>query len=200
MGECPTEYPLQKKRHTLEFLRGIAHLRPRTNTIAAVARVRSALAQVSVGVVAHGAPLGFRIFPMAHARSFRLPYVLVRVVALLIDASCSVRIGVEGGYVCCFLSRDSAPRWFGRQAQDKIGVSKHAKTCALPPPLNLSRGIYVSDIHTHCSLSISPVQATHDFFRAEGFLYLQSPIITASDCEGAGEMFRVTTLPSEVCL
>ncbi|CAM9444764.1 unnamed protein product [Ectocarpus sp. 13 AM-2016] len=85
VGECPTEYPLQKKRHTLEFLRGIAHLRPRTNTIAAVARVRSALAQ-----------------------------------------------------------------------------------------------------------------ATHDFFRAEGFLYLQSPIITASDCEGAGEMFRVTTLPSEV--
>eukprot|EP00752_Nemacystus_decipiens_P002287 g2165.t1 len=85
VGECPTEYPLQKKRHTLEFLRGIAHLRPRTNTIAAVARVRSALAQ-----------------------------------------------------------------------------------------------------------------ATHDFFREEGFLYLQSPIITASDCEGAGEMFRVTTLPSKV--
>ncbi|CAM9912230.1 unnamed protein product [Pylaiella littoralis] len=85
VGECPSDYPLQKKRHTLEFLRGIAHLRPRTNTIAAVARVRSALAQ-----------------------------------------------------------------------------------------------------------------ATHDFFRGEGFLYLQSPIITASDCEGAGEMFRVTTLPSQV--
>lgn len=50
MGECPTEYPLQKKRHTLEFLRGIAHLRPRTNTIAAVARVRSALAQVRIRV------------------------------------------------------------------------------------------------------------------------------------------------------
>ncbi|CAN0474362.1 unnamed protein product, partial [Hapterophycus canaliculatus] len=33
VGECPAEYPLQKKRHTLEFLRGIAHLRPRTNTI-----------------------------------------------------------------------------------------------------------------------------------------------------------------------
>lgn len=46
IGGCPSEYPLQKKRHTLEFLRGIAHLRPRTNTIAAVARVRSALAQV----------------------------------------------------------------------------------------------------------------------------------------------------------
>ncbi|CAN0138091.1 unnamed protein product [Ascophyllum nodosum] len=85
IGECPSEYPLQKKRHTLEFLRGIAHLRPRTNTIAAVARVRSALAQ-----------------------------------------------------------------------------------------------------------------ATHDFFRSEGFLYLQSPLITASDCEGAGEMFRVTTLPTKV--
>lgn len=50
VGECPGDYPLQKKRHTLEFLRGIAHLRPRTNTIAAVARVRSALAQVRDGL------------------------------------------------------------------------------------------------------------------------------------------------------
>ncbi|CAM9611511.1 unnamed protein product [Chrysoparadoxa australica] len=82
VGECPSEYPLQKKRHTLEFLRSIAHLRPRTATIAAVARVRAALAF-----------------------------------------------------------------------------------------------------------------ATHEFFRQQGFQYLQTPIVTASDCEGAGEMFRVTTLP-----
>ena len=83
IGDCPTEsYPLQKKRHSQEFLRTIAHLRPRTNTISAVARVRSALAF-----------------------------------------------------------------------------------------------------------------ATHQFFQQEGFVYLQSPLITASDCEGAGEMFRVTTLP-----
>ena len=45
IGACdPETYPLQKKRHTLEFLRTIAHLRPRTNTIGAVSRVRSALA------------------------------------------------------------------------------------------------------------------------------------------------------------
>lgn len=44
LGECdPSTYPLQKKRHTLEFLRSVAHLRPRTNTIGAVMRVRSAL-------------------------------------------------------------------------------------------------------------------------------------------------------------
>ncbi|EKX34562.1 asparaginyl-tRNA synthetase [Guillardia theta CCMP2712] len=86
VGDCSgKDYPLQKKRHTLEFLRSIAHLRPRTNTLGSIARVRSALAQ-----------------------------------------------------------------------------------------------------------------ATHAFFQKQGFLYLQSPIITASDCEGAGEMFRVTTLPSEV--
>ena len=36
--------------------------------------------------------------------------------------------------------------------------------------------------------------ATHDFFRQRDFHYIQTPIITASDCEGAGEMFRVTTL------
>ena len=83
VGACPADtYPLQKKRHSQEFLRGIAHLRPRTNTIAAVSRVRSALAF-----------------------------------------------------------------------------------------------------------------ATHAHFQGEGFVYLQSPLITASDCEGAGEMFRVTTLP-----
>ena len=83
VGDCPADtYPLQKKRHSQEFLRTIAHLRPRTNTIAAVSRVRSALAY-----------------------------------------------------------------------------------------------------------------ATHSFFQGEGFVYLQSPLITASDCEGAGEMFRVTTLP-----
>ncbi len=82
IGTCdPEVYPLQKKRHTFEFLRSIAHLRPRTNTIGAVARIRNAL-------------------------SF----------------------------------------------------------------------------------------ATHKFFQERGFLYLHSPIITASDCEGAGQMFKVTTL------
>ena len=45
LGVCdPTSYPLQKKRHSFEFLRTIAHLRPRTNTQGAVLRVRSALA------------------------------------------------------------------------------------------------------------------------------------------------------------
>ncbi len=43
LGESPDTYPLQKKRHSFEFLREIAHLRPRTNTIAAVSRVRNAL-------------------------------------------------------------------------------------------------------------------------------------------------------------
>eukprot|EP00605_Chrysophyceae_sp_TOSAG23-4_P000069 GSChrysophyteH1.ASY1.ANO1.71.1 assembled CDS len=85
VGECPPEeYPLQKKRHSLEYLRSLAHLRPRTNTGGAVARVRSALAQ-----------------------------------------------------------------------------------------------------------------ATHKYFAKEGFLFVQPPVITGSDCEGAGELFRVTTLPIE---
>ena len=43
-GACAPEYPLQKKRHSLEFLRTIGHLRPRTNTIGAALRVRSAAA------------------------------------------------------------------------------------------------------------------------------------------------------------
>ena len=77
----PETYPLQKKRHTPEFLREIAHLRPRANTFGAMARVRNALAF-----------------------------------------------------------------------------------------------------------------AIHRFFQERGFIYLQSPMITASDAEGAGAMFRVTTL------
>jgi asparaginyl-tRNA synthetase len=39
--------------------------------------------------------------------------------------------------------------------------------------------------------------ATHQFFQTRGFLYVHTPIITASDCEGAGEMFAVTTILPE---
>ncbi|MBN1232314.1 MAG: asparagine--tRNA ligase [Candidatus Coatesbacteria bacterium] len=82
IGKCPSDlYPLQKKRHSFEYLRSILHLRSRTNTQGAVVRIRSTL-----------------------------------------------------------------------------------------------------------SFSI------HKFFQERGFLYIQTPIITGSDCEGAGEMFRVTTL------
>jgi asparaginyl-tRNA synthetase len=81
-GDAGEGYPLQKKRHSFEFLRTIGHLRPRTNTIGAVFRVRNAASM-----------------------------------------------------------------------------------------------------------------AIHEFFQREEFFYLHTPIVTASDAEGAGEMFRVTTLP-----
>ena len=45
IGEVDDDYPLQKKRHSFEFLRTIAHLRPRTNTIGAMLRVRNATAR-----------------------------------------------------------------------------------------------------------------------------------------------------------
>jgi len=82
IGECPGDYVLQKKRHSFEYLRTIAHLRPRTNTFGAIARVRS-----------------------------KMSY------------------------------------------------------------------------------------AIHNFFQEKEFLYIHTPIITSSDCEGAGQMFQVTTLP-----
>lgn len=81
LGECPSDYPLQKKRHTLEYLRTIPHLRVRTNTFNAVFRVRSVVS-------------------------------------------------------ACI----------------------------------------------------------HEFFQSRGFVYVHTPLITASDCEGAGEMFKVTTI------
>src|SRR5262245_17629894 len=83
-GQAPETYPLQKKGHSVEFLRTIAHLRPRTNTFGAVARLRN---QVSKSI--------------------------------------------------------------------------------------------------------------HDFFQERGFLYIHTPIITSSDCEGAGELFKVTALNLE---
>ena len=83
-GESAPEYPLQKKRHSFEYLRTISHLRPRTNTFQAVFRVRSLIAY-----------------------------------------------------------------------------------------------------------------AIHKFFQERGFIYVHTPLITGSDCEGAGEMFRVTTLDME---
>ena len=83
-GASAPDYPLQKKRHSFEYLRTIAHLRPRTNTFQAVFRVRSLIAY-----------------------------------------------------------------------------------------------------------------AIHQFFQERGFVYVHTPIITGSDCEGAGEMFRVTTLDME---
>ncbi len=43
-GESTPDYPLQKKRHSFEYLRTVAHLRPRTNTFSAVFRVRSMIA------------------------------------------------------------------------------------------------------------------------------------------------------------
>ena len=86
IGMADASYPLQKKRHTFEYLRSIAHLRPRTNTFGAIFRLRSKLAQ-----------------------------------------------------------------------------------------------------------------AIHRFFSEQNFLYVHTPIITAGDCEGAGELFRVTTLdPQEL--
>ncbi|WP_276856437.1 asparagine--tRNA ligase [Intestinimonas timonensis] len=83
-GPSTPDYPLQKKRHTVEYLRTIQHLRPRTNLLSATFRVRSVAAY-----------------------------------------------------------------------------------------------------------------AIHTFFQNRGFVYVHTPIITASDCEGAGEMFRVTTLDLE---
>jgi len=49
IGPAPEDYPLQKKRHSFEFLREIAHLRPRTNSLGALARIRSALAMAVHG-------------------------------------------------------------------------------------------------------------------------------------------------------
>lgn len=48
-----------------------------------------------------------------------------------------------------------------------------------------------------CRVKNNLAYATHSFFNTRGFLYIHTPLITASDCEGAGEMFQVTTVLPE---
>ena len=119
LGACPPEeYPLAKKRHSLEYLRTLAHIRPRTNTVAAVARVRSKLAQ-SI----------HRFFEEEEVRS-------------------------------------------GDQ-----GIAKRVKGLSTP-----YKSFHTANPHPqHPILSLQ-------------FFLVNTPVVTASDCEGAGEMFRVTTL------
>lgn len=77
LGDAPTDYPLQKKGHTLEFLRTIPHLRGRTNTFNAVWRVRSVLAAAiheyfqSNNYIYVNTPLSQAATVRAQARCFR---------------------------------------------------------------------------------------------------------------------------------
>lgn len=129
IGTCDAEtYPLQKKRHSMEFLRSIAHLRPRTNSLGAVARVRSALA--------------YATHKFFQDRGFF--YLQVRAV------------------VCCRPTACHPTAW--------RGMAGCVDVCAGRP---LTTSLYTC-------------------------FPTQSPLITASDCEGAGEMFRVSTFSDDV--
>ena len=77
-----------------------------------------------------------------------------------------------------------------------------ARTATVSPLCSLLP-IILGHGHVFCSFSqigaVARVRnalayATHQFFQERGFIYLHTPIITASDCEGAGEMFQITTL------
>lgn len=57
--------------------------------------------------------------------------------------------------------------------------------------------LLILQISTVARIRNALAYATHTFFQKYGFLYVHTPIITTSDCEGAGEMFQVTTLISE---
>ncbi len=69
-GPIPRRYPLQKKGHTFEFLRTIAHLRPRTNTFGAIARVRNRVSQVDPRLLP-GAGLPLRPHADHHGQRLR---------------------------------------------------------------------------------------------------------------------------------
>ena len=77
-GASSPEYPLQKKRHSLEYLRTIAHLRPRTNTYSAAFRVRSAAS--------------FAIHQFFQTRGFLYAHALIitKVTIVKEQAKCSV--------------------------------------------------------------------------------------------------------------
>lgn len=71
LGTCDNTYPLQKKGHSMEFLREIAHLRPRTNTFGAVFRIRHNMA-IAIHKFFHE-----RASSISIRRSLRLPIVKV---------------------------------------------------------------------------------------------------------------------------
>lgn len=81
-------------------------------------------------------------------------------------------------------SRASAPRiTAAEEARNRqfLRTQQH-----LRPRTNLFRAVF--------RIRSVAAAAIHRFFQEQGFVYVNTPIITTSDCEGAGEMFRVTTL------
>ena len=136
--EDPDTYPMAAKRHSIEYLREVAHLRPRTNLIGAVARVRHTLAQ-------------------ALHRFFN-----------------------EQGFFWV-----STPL----MAAKRHSIEYLREVAHLRPRTNLI-GAVARVRHTLA-------QALHRFFNEQGFFWVSTPLITASDTEGAGEMFRVSTLDLE---
>jgi asparaginyl-tRNA synthetase len=128
IGEAPAEnrpgipaYPLQKKRHSLEFLREIAHLRPRTNTFGAVARVRSRMA-----FAVH------QFFQERHFQYIHTPIItagdaegagaMFQVTTLDMDAL--ARAGQNAGPV------DYARDFFGKKTYLTVSGQLEAETCA----------------------------------------------------------------------
>lgn len=166
--------PVQK-RHTLEFLRGIAHLRPRTNTISAVARVRSALS----------------------AATHRYVWIAAAATALLTNTATATSARCQGGDMqqltkhlemlsTEFSATMGMPSLVNRFSRLYMATSSqhylhHALyTCAASVGCQHWVNVPLVVIYCHCS-----------FFQGAGFQYVHTPIISASDCEGAGEMFQV---------
>ena len=94
------------------------------------------------------------------------------------------------------VARHAASSWSGRRTrrirlQKKGHTPEFLRTIAhLRPRSNLYGAVF--------RLRSRLAFAVHQFFQERDFVYVHTPIITASDCEGAGEMFRVTTLKGNI--
>ena len=117
IGECPADsYPLQKKAHSLEFLREIAHLRPRTNTIGAAARVRSEMA-FAVHSFFHDRGFDYVHTPLITASDAEGAGAMFQVTTLDLEA-----LAKAGGPV------DYAKDFFGRKAYLTVSGQLNVET------------------------------------------------------------------------
>jgi asparaginyl-tRNA synthetase len=130
IGEAPAEnrpgipaYPLQKKRHSLEFLREIAHLRPRTNTFGAVARVRSRMA-FAVHQYFQQRDFQYIHTPIITAGDAEGAGAMFQVTTLDVDALARGGAGQNAGPL------DYTKDFFGRKTYLTVSGQLEAETCA----------------------------------------------------------------------
>ncbi|KAG5547319.1 hypothetical protein RHGRI_013110 [Rhododendron griersonianum] len=181
----PAKYPLPHTRPTLEFLRDYVHLLSRTNTISAIARIRNALAYAThTFFQKHG--FLYVHTPIITTSDCEGAGEMFQVTTLISDAE---KLEKE-------LIKNPPPSEADVEVA-KLLVTEKGEAIAQLKSAKANKETISAAISAIACIRNALAYATHTFFQKHGFLYVHTPVITTSDCEGAGEMFQVTTLISD---